>query len=108
MLFFKIIYRWKNQLHGDLFLTRHLLILREQLIPFNMNLQSIEKQLDFSPTGNALTLIVNNSMSLLRFDSSNTIFQIARDGLPGKYFQFNLIILTFIIFLNEKTYYYKL
>jgi hypothetical protein len=35
--------RWKNQLHGDLFLVRHLLLLREQLLPFNMNLQSIEK-----------------------------------------------------------------
>lgn len=49
-----------------------------------MNLQSIEKQLDFSPTGNALSLIVNNSISLLRFDTSNTLFQIAREGLPGK------------------------
>jgi hypothetical protein len=35
--------RWKNQLHGDFFLVRHLLILREQLLPFDMNLQSIEK-----------------------------------------------------------------
>lgn len=35
--------RWKNQLHGDLFLVRHLLILREQLLPFDMNLQSIER-----------------------------------------------------------------
>lgn len=77
------LFRWKNQLHGDLFLTRHLLILREQLIPFNMNLQSVEKQLDFSTTGSALTSFVQNSMSLLRFDSSNTFFQIARDGLPG-------------------------
>lgn len=35
--------RWRDQLHGDLFLVRHLLILREQLLPFDISLQSIEK-----------------------------------------------------------------
>ena len=41
----------QGQMHGDLFLVRHLLLLREQLLPFDIRLQSVEKKLDFHPTG---------------------------------------------------------
>lgn len=75
--------RWKTQLHGDMFLVRHLLILREQLMPFDMNLQVVQKTLDFSSTGSALSNMVSNSRSILRFDSTNPFLQMTRDGLPG-------------------------
>jgi len=75
--------RWKTQIHGDLFLVRHLLILREQLMPFDMNLMTITKHLDFKPTSTALSAFMGNSRSLLRFDGGNSLLQMARDGLPG-------------------------
>ena len=35
--------RSRSVLNGDLFLVRHLLVLREQLIPFEIRLQSVQK-----------------------------------------------------------------
>jgi hypothetical protein len=52
-------------IHGDFFLVRHLLILREQLIPFELRLITSEKEMDFSNTRSAFT-------SLLTLPSSSS------------------------------------
>jgi hypothetical protein len=72
-----------SHVHGDLFLIRHLLILREQLGPFELKLQSVEKSLDFKSTNTVLRSIAMNPRNLIRFDNHNSILQIAREGLPS-------------------------
>jgi hypothetical protein len=73
----------RQHIHGDLFLIRHLLILREQLLPFETRLQGIEKSLDFKPTSTALSNLAFNAKALWRFDTKNGLLQLAVEGLPS-------------------------
>jgi len=75
--------RNRSVLHGDLFLVRHLLILREQLLPFDARLTGTERSLDFRSTGLAWTHFASNARSLLKFDTNNSLWQLAKEGLPG-------------------------
>ena len=70
-------------LHGELFLVRSLLTLREQLMPFDIRLQGMERKLDFSSTGSALTHFASNPRAAFRFDKTNSIWQLAKEGLPS-------------------------
>jgi len=74
--------RSRPGIHGDLFLVRHLLALREQLAPFELRLQGTHKLLDFSSTGEALACLAANARSVLRLDADNGLLQLARAGLP--------------------------
>jgi hypothetical protein len=71
------------QLHSNLFLIRHLLLFREQLMPFEIKLQSVEKSLDFKITRSVLNSIVLNPRNIVRFDNYNGLLQFAREGIPS-------------------------
>eukprot|EP00428_Durinskia_dybowskii_P060658 CAMPEP_0170381734 /NCGR_PEP_ID=MMETSP0117_2-20130122/14567_1 /TAXON_ID=400756 /ORGANISM="Durinskia baltica, Strain CSIRO CS-38" /LENGTH=872 /DNA_ID=CAMNT_0010637325 /DNA_START=183 /DNA_END=2801 /DNA_ORIENTATION=+ len=77
--------RSRPGIHGDLFLVRHCLMLREQLAPFELCMKATEKFLDFSTTGDALQNLIGNTRSILRFDRNNGFLRLARSGLPRMY-----------------------
>ena len=61
-----------GEINGDLFLIRHLLILREQLIPFNIKLQKKNLNLDFQPSQKALNyFVMNNMKNIINFNREN-------------------------------------
>ena len=65
--------RTRTAIHGDLFLVRHLLTLREQLIPFEISLQSVEREMDFSSTSLAWKQMLRAGQTSTQADSSNAL-----------------------------------
>lgn len=72
----------KGEIHSDLFLVKHFLILREQLSPFDIELRSVERQLDFSDAGKAVArFLANRNRRVFSMSTENALIMLLREGV---------------------------
>lgn len=72
----------KGQIHSDLFLVKHFLVLREQLSPFDIELRSVERQLDFSDAGKAVArFLANRNRRVFSMSTENALVTLLREGV---------------------------
>ncbi|OWF49103.1 conserved oligomeric Golgi complex subunit 3-like isoform X2 [Mizuhopecten yessoensis] len=72
----------KNVLDGELFIIKHLLILREQIAPFQADFSIRETCLDFSKFKGAAYDLVNSKSKLFALNSTNALLQFILEGTP--------------------------
>ncbi|XP_059143822.1 conserved oligomeric Golgi complex subunit 3-like isoform X2 [Physella acuta] len=77
-----IVKRKQSKLDGELFLIKHLLILREQIAPFQADFSIRETHLDFSKFKDAAYSLFNKKSQLFSLNSNNALLQFILEGTP--------------------------
>lgn len=72
----------KTVIDGKLFQIKHLLILREQIAPFQVDFTVKELTLDFSNVKNAAMGLINNRNKIFTFSSNNALLEFLLEGTP--------------------------
>lgn len=73
----------KGQLHGTLFLVKHLLTLREQITPFDIKFSLTNKALDFTSTSDAMTNLLADVSTIFSFSlQQNRLIGLFSNAIP--------------------------
>ncbi|KAK9505984.1 hypothetical protein O3M35_009933 [Rhynocoris fuscipes] len=72
----------KSPLDGEMFQIKHLLILREQIAPFQVDFTVKEMALDFTKMKNAAYQLLNKRTRLFSLSSSNALLEFLLEGSP--------------------------
>jgi conserved oligomeric Golgi complex subunit 3 len=77
--------RLGDKINANLFLIKHILVLREQISPFDINFTSTEMSLDFSSTTLALSNFVSSGarLSIFRLDGTNPLVELIASSVPN-------------------------
>lgn len=67
---------------AKLFQIKHLLIIREQIAPFQVDFTVKEVSLDFSNVKNAAVGLIQNRNKLFTFSSNNALLEFLLEGTP--------------------------
>ena len=72
----------KSTIDSLLFLIRHLLLLREQITPFDSSFSVTQQTLDFTHTIDAFRNIINNKSNLFSFTTQNPLYTVVQQSIP--------------------------
>lgn len=78
----ELISKRKTPLDGQLFQTKHLLIIREQIAPFQVDFTIKEMALDFSTVQKAAIDLINHRKNIFSFGSNNALLEFLLEGTP--------------------------
>lgn len=70
------------RIDGQLYLIKNLLILREQLSPFEMQLSTTTRSLDFSSTSDAFGTLISSLSSVFSLSRNNALLSFVATSLP--------------------------